>query len=71
MSVESNPELLWVCFTTLCNWSSKLARHYPNQSDAKQKPYWTWSSAFSHAKGLILVLRDLNEKALKKCDFIN
>ena len=24
-SVESNPEVLWFCFTTLCDWSRKLA----------------------------------------------
>ena len=25
MSVESNPGLHWVCFTTFCDWSRKLA----------------------------------------------
>ena len=24
-SVESNPEVLWFCFTSLCDWSRKLA----------------------------------------------
>ena len=25
LSVESNPELPWFCFTTLCDWSDNLA----------------------------------------------
>ena len=25
LSVESNPELSWVCFTLICDWSRKFA----------------------------------------------
>ena len=28
MSAESNPELLWVCFTTLCDWFKKTRATY-------------------------------------------
>ena len=49
LSVESNPELLWFCFTALCDWFKKNSRHLINQSDAKPEPFATWSHAFSRA----------------------
>ena len=44
MSVQSNPGLLWFCFTSFCDWS-KNSRHSLNQSDLKLKPSATWSIA--------------------------
>ena len=48
MCVESNVELLWLCFVTFCDWF-KNSRHLLNQSDVKPKPIVTWSFAFSRA----------------------
>ena len=44
LSVQSNPGLLWFCFTSFCDWS-KNSHHSLNQSDLKLKPSATWSIA--------------------------
>ena len=41
LSVESNPELLWLCFTTLCDWFKKTDANLLNQSDVKPNPIAT------------------------------
>ena len=46
VSVESHLCLLWFCFSTLCDWSAKLAPIYPLM---KQKTITTRSHAFSRA----------------------
>ena len=50
MSVESNPGLIWFCFTVLFDWPRKLAP--PAQPiRCKLKPIAPWSLAFSRATG--------------------
>ena len=51
LNTESNPELNWFCFTSLCDWSRNI--RYPlllptgDQSEVKLKPITTWLRAFS------------------------
>ena len=46
--VESNLDLVWFCFASVCDWC-KNSRHALNQSDVKRKPIRTWSPALSRA----------------------
>ena len=51
LNTESNPELNWFCFTSLCDWSRNI--RYPlllptgDQSEVKLKPITTWLRGFS------------------------
>ena len=55
LSFESDPGLLWVCLTLICDWSRKNSRHHLNQSNTKLKPILIWSLTFSRASSRLPV----------------
>ena len=53
-SVESNPGLLLFCFSSLCDWSRKLAS-LSQPVRLRLKTITTWALAFSRATSCLLV----------------
>ena len=55
LSFESDPGLLWVCLSLICDWSRKNSRHHLNQSNTKVKPILIRSLTFSRASSRLPV----------------